>query len=210
VPYIIRPPRKRTLVSALTTAIVSLAAAPGLARADGTAGPACPAEAAASPLLAGFGDNAEYTLLPGSRFEGAAPGWTFRNAALTPEGSVSSITGNGSSLVIASGGEAVSPAFCVSSEYPSFRFFERRLSVGFGGMAVNLRYKDDFGYTHEVSSATLQSGSSSWSLTPVLGLASMLPLWQWDATLKVHLVFRAQGYGSSWAIDDVFIDPYRK
>jgi hypothetical protein len=209
-PYIIRPPRKRTLLAAVTTAFASLAALPGLAQAYGTSAPACAAEAAASPLLASFGDNAEYTILAGSRFEGAAPSWTLRNASLTPESSVSSVTGNSGSLVIASGGEAVSPAFCVSSEYPSFRFFERRLSDGFGGLAVNLRYKDDFGYTHEVSSATLQSGSSSWSLTPVLGLASMLPLWQWDATLKVHLVFRAQGYGSSWAIDDVFIDPYRK
>lgn len=204
-PYIIRPPRKRTLVAAVTTAILSLGALPGLAQAS----PACPAEEAAQPLLAGFGDNAEYTILPGSRFNGALPGWTLRNASVVTEPTVSQFTGSNHSLLIGAGGEVASPAFCVSSEYPSFRFFSRRVSDGWSGLSVSLRFRNDWGWTQEVNSATLDLGRS-WSLTPVLGLASVLPLWQPDATLKVQLVFRVTGYGGSFGIDGVFIDPYRK
>jgi hypothetical protein len=204
VPYIIRPPRKRTLVAAVTTAVVSLGVLPALAQAS----PACPAEATASPLLSSFGDNNEYTVLPGSRFDGATPGWTFQNASLVNE-VVSTVTGGTHSLVIGPGGEAVSPAFCVSSEYPSFRFFVRR-PTGYGGeLSVELRYTNQYGQTDEVTSARLQP-EHSWGLTPVLGLGTMLPLWQAGSTLKVQLVFQSESWWSGFAIDQVFIDPYRR
>ena len=38
----------------------------------------------------------------------------------------------------------------------------------------------------------------------------MLPLWMPGSTLNVHLVFRPQSYGGAWAIDDVYVDPYKK
>jgi hypothetical protein len=205
VPYIIRPPRKRTLLAAVTTAIVSLGVLPALAQAS-----ACPAEGTASPLLQAFGDSHEYTVLPGSRFEGALPGWTLQRASMATEGTVSAVTRSTHSLVISAGGEVVTPAFCVSSEYPSLRFFERRVTSGqFANLSVSLRYKDAYGFTHEVTSASLAPGSS-WTLSPALGLGSVLPLWQPEATLKVQLVFRSQAMGGSLAIDAVFIDPYRK
>jgi hypothetical protein len=206
-PYIIRPPRKRTLVAAVTTALLSFGAMPALAQASTP----CPAEETAKPLLASYGDSHEYTILPGSRFDSGTAGWTLQGASVASEGKTNPVTGSLHSLVLGAGGEVVSPAFCVSSEYPSFRFFTRRVS-GFGGgsgLSVNLRFKNDDGWAREVNSGSLNTGSN-WELTPVLGLASVLPLWQPEATLKVQLVIRAGGYYGSWAIDDVFIDPYRK
>ena len=205
-PYIIRPPRKRTLVAAVTTALLSFGAMPALAQAN----PACPSEEAAKPLLSSYGDSHEYTILPGSRFDSGTAGWTLQGASVVSEGKTNPVTGSQHSLVLSAGGEVVSPAFCVSSEYPSFRFFTRHLSgYGGGGLSVNLRFRDNYGWTHEVNSASVNP-SSGWELTQVLGLASVLPLWQPEATLKVQLVIHAGGYSGSWAIDDVFIDPYRK
>jgi hypothetical protein len=40
-------------------------------------------------------------------------------------------------------------------------------------------------------------------------LGNSVPLWLPGSTLDVQLVFTSTG-GGSWAIDDVFIDPYRR
>jgi hypothetical protein len=111
--------------------------------------------------------------------------------------------------VIQPNGVVVSPAFCVSSEYPSFRFFAHQVSSGGWASALNvsLRWTDNYGWRHDTSVASLRP-DSEWALSPVLKLASALPLWMPGSTLSVRLVF--QPYGGAWAIDDVFIDPYRR
>lgn len=198
-PYIIRPKGPRRFVTALFGTMLLIGAAPAAASA------ACPSNPA-SALLAQFGDNAAYSLLSGSSFEAGAPGWTLTNAeVLDGEGA----NGDASSLAIAANGVAVSPQFCVSSEYPSFRFFARQVSGSqFAPLDVSLRWRDLFGNRHETAVASLRAGSE-WTLSPVLRLAGALPLWMLGSTLKVQVVFQSSG-GSSWAIDDVYIDPYSR
>ena len=57
--------------------------------------------------------------------------------------------------------------------------------------------------------AAIQSGTS-WTLTPILQLATTLPLWQAEQTLTTRVVFRPEPYGGAWAIDDVYVDPYSR
>ena len=90
-------------------------------------------------------------------------------------------------LAIQPGGVAVSPAFCVSSEYPTFRFLVHQISGG-GALNVSLRWTDAWGSSHNTLVSSLQAGTS-WSLSPVLKLASVLPLWMPGSTLNVKLVF---------------------
>jgi hypothetical protein len=207
VPYIIRPPRRRKLATLVATVAVSLCAVPSLAQASTTT--ACPSEEAATQMLALFGDSNYYTLLPGSTFASGAPGWSLRGAAVSSERGAAALPPSSHALHIEPGGEAVSPVVCVSSEYPSFRLFAHELSRGtYGTLDVLLRWTDAWGYPHEMTSARVLS-ESSWSLTSVLQLGSLLPLWQPDATLKVRVVFKAEGW-ASYAIAGVFIDPYRK
>ena len=40
--------------------------------------------------------------------------------------------------------------------------------------------------------------------------AAELPLWNVDQTASVQLVFDPENYGGSWAIDDVYVDPYAR
>ena len=230
-PYIIHPRRMRTIVAALVGSASLIGCVPAVA------GAACPSNPTTT-ALAQFGDNAAYTLLPGGSFESGAPGWSLTGAEVA---SAAGATGGAGSLVIEPNGVAVSPAFCVSSEYPSFRFFARQLSGGGGdrrgggdggggrggrdggggsrgggdsggglsgsSLSVSLRWTDPSGSSHDIDVASLQPGSG-WTLSPVLNLASALPLWMQQSTLNVKLVFEANG--GSWAIDDVFIDPYRR
>jgi hypothetical protein len=199
-PYIIRPRRVWSVCVAVLGSLALLGAVPALASA------ACP-EQESSQLLAYSGDNASYVLLEGSSFESGAPGWSLTNAEIVNEGPEAIGSENG--LLINSGGQAVSPAFCVSTNVPSFRFFARERSGGlFGQLAVSLRFKDGFGVTHEVPVSLVLSGNGSWALSPVLELVRKLPWWAPD-NASVNLVFRPS-LGSSWVIDDVLIDPYSR
>ena len=208
-PNRIHPRRMRNMLAALIGSASLIGCVPAVA------GAACPSNPTTA-ALAQFGDNAAYTLLSGGSFESGAPGWSLTRAEVA---SATGATGGAYSLVIQPNGVAVSPAFCVSSEYPSFRFFARQVSGGgdsrggggwFGGssLSVSLRWTNAWGFSQDTDVASLQPGSA-WTLSPVLKLASALPLWMSQSTLNVKLVFEANGSGS-WAIDDVFIDPYRR
>lgn len=199
-PYIIRPKGASRSAATLLGLLLALCTAPAAASA------ACPSTPA-SALLVSYGDDAIYSLLPGSSFESGASGWSLTNAQVVEEAGP---VGESGALAIEPGGHAVSPAFCVSSEYPSFRFFARRLteSPGGGSLRVSLLWTDLLGVHHTTTVATLTPGTE-WTLSPVLELARALPLWMPAFTLQVQLEFQAKG-ADGWAIDDVYIDPYSR
>jgi hypothetical protein len=160
-----------------------------------------------------FGDTADYSLLANGAFESGTSGWSLTQAAV--------VTGNETyrvrsatdtrSLAIKAPGLVVSPSFCVSSAHPSFRFFGRRTNGTWGVLNVKLRWKDSSGRVNETVVGSLSGDPyKSWLPTPALPLATTLPLWQSGSTLSVQLVFDPEDFGGDWAIDDVFIDPYRR
>ena len=207
-PYIIHPRRARVIVPAFITAILLASVLPAAASAWSWPTPGDTAACKAHPIsqvFASLGDLAEYSLLEGGTFESGAPGWSLEDAAVVEDNV--SILGASHSLAIEPDGVAESPSFCVSTEYPSFRFLVRQTSGSSGALNVSLRWTERFGWRHEALVASLQTGPS-WVLTPALKLASVLPLWEAKDTLNVQLVFRPTG--GAWAIDDVFIDPYRR
>jgi hypothetical protein len=170
----------------------------------------CPEQEPSSQLLSKLGDSASYFLLEGSSFESGNSGWSLINAEIVNEGNRAAGGHANYSVVINPYGEAISPAFCVSSNRPSFRFYAKQRSGGFfgGSLNVSLRLRDGFGVLHEVPVSTVLQGYSSWTLSPVLELAKKLPWWA-PNNANVNLVFQPQN-GSSWAIDEVLIDPYSR
>jgi hypothetical protein len=199
-PYIIRPKGARRVVATVFGVAMLSCAVPAVASAS------CPTNPS-SPLLSEFGDDAVYSLLSGSSFESGTSGWSLTNAEVVSE---EGATGGSTALAIEQGGRAVSPTFCVSSEYPSFRFFARPLSVGSssGSLRVSLQWTDGWGWHHYTQVGSLQPSGSEWTLSPVLSLAKALPLWG-GATLQVRMQFQPTG-NSTWAIDNVYIDPYSR
>ncbi len=194
----------RKIVAALSGTALLIAAVPAAASA------ACPSSPS-SNVFAEFNDNASYVLVQGGNFESGAAGWSLTNAAVVEESSSPS----GHSLVIQPQGVAVSPAFCVSSEYPTFRFLTHKISGG-GALNVSLHWTDPFGWSHSILVSSLQPGTA-WSISPILKLATILPLWMPGSTLSVKLVFEsAQGSmfeaqrGGTWAIDGVYVDPHSR
>jgi len=202
-PYVIGPRRVRKLAAALFSAALLLVAVPVAADA------AC-ASSAGSDVFAEYNDTASYVLVQGGNFESGAPGWSLSKAAVVEEEGAPS----GNALVIQPGGTAVSPGFCVSSEFPTFRFLDHEIS-GNGALNVSLRWRDAFGFSHNTPVASIQS-AATWSISPVLKLASDLPLWMPGSTLSVKLVFESaqnslfQRSAGEWAIDGIYVDPHSR
>jgi hypothetical protein len=194
--------RAAKLLAGLTASALFIGVVPAVAIAG------CPSYPVSQPFVQ-FGDTANYTLLQGGSFESGTPGWSLTNTSVVNQNESYKVEGGSHSLAIAANGVAVSPAFCVSTEQPYFRLFARRTGGSWGVLNVIVRWTDQSGTTHETTSAALQSGTS-WTVSPVLQLGSMLPLWESGQTLSVKLVFKPEPYGGPFAIDDVYIDPYKR
>jgi hypothetical protein len=169
---------------------------------------ACPTSSISHPF-ASLGDNSAYSLVQGGSFESGAPGWALTNSAVVSGNESYNVAGGSHSLAVQPNGTAVSPKICVSTAYPSFRFFARRTSGSWGVLNVILRWTDSSGTTHDTTVAAIQSGTS-WTASSVLKLATTLPLSQSGETLSARLVFKPEPYGGAWAIDDVYVDPYAR
>ena len=182
-------------------------AAPAMARKapTGSAGAGCQLGSLSTPF-AGFGDSASYAPVSGGSFEAGTAGWSLSGAAVAAGNESFGVAGGTRSLAIQPNGQAISPAFCVDISQPTMRFFARQTSGSWAVLNVIMRWTDPAGATHDTTLGSLQSGTA-WKPSPVLGLASSLPLWQRGETLSARLVFKPEPYGGAWAIDDLYVDP---
>jgi hypothetical protein len=185
-------------------------AQPAVATAATAAPTAAPcAASAAAPVFEQFGDSAQYSLLAGGSFEPGAADWSLTGAKVVGGNESYNLARGSHSLAIQPTGLAVSPSFCVSIANPSFRFVLERTSGSWGVLNVILRWREASGTSHDTTVASLQPGTS-WTVSPVLQLATTLPLWQAGSTLTAQLVFKPEEYGGAFQLDDVYIDPYRR
>jgi hypothetical protein len=169
----------------------------------------CPSTTTAKAFTS-FGDTADYSLVSNGAFETGTTGWSLTKAAVASGNETFKVHGSGDSksLAMQAPGAVLSPAFCVSGAHPSFRFFARRTSGTWGVLYVNLRWTDAGG-DHTLNVGALSGDTyKSWQPSPAMPLANTLPLN--GGTLNVRLAFDAEDTGGAWAIDDVYIDPYRR
>lgn len=203
---------KLAFMAGAVVVLLSILAAPAMAKyqpsAKKGAAPAaagCPVTPLSTPF-AQFGDKASYTPISGGSFEQGSSGWSLTNAAIVAGNESYGVAGGSHSLAIQPNGQAVSPAFCVSIAHPTLRFFARQTSGSWAVLNVILRWTDSAGASHDTTVGSLQSGTA-WQASPVLALATTLPLWQAGETASVRLVLQPERYGGAWAIDDAYIDP---
>lgn len=201
-PHVLKHPPAR----ALAVGAAAFFAAAGSAQA------ACPVTPT-TKAFAKIGDLADYTLAPGGNFESGASGWSLGGASV--------VAGNeplflGSpfdkrSLAVPAQARAVSPAFCVGVEHPTFRLTARMTGGSWGSLAVKLRWTESSGRVNETTVASLDgAGYRTWKPTPTITLAPTLPLWASGQSLKVQVVLDPEDFGGAWQVDDLYIDPYRR
>ena len=162
-----------------------------------------------------FGDTNDYSLAPDGGFESGTAGWSLSGGSGDRRQRVlrgARAPSDSKSLAINATGTAVSPAFCVGIEHPTFRFFARRTSGTWGVLNVKLRWQGRRGATNEtVGRLGRATGDTAWRPhRRSIALSTVLRLWNGDQSASVQIVFDPEDYGGSWAIDDVYVDPYSR
>jgi hypothetical protein len=159
-------------------------------------------------------DNADYFLIKQGNLAGdAIYDWNFGGGELVAENNPDSLhPEEASSLSLGEGDSAQSPTTCVTVNDPTMRFFVRNTGAETGTLNVEAVYLDENYEEHTYSLGTLTSedAGDEWTPSPVLELAAPLVELLDDNETPVTFRFTAAGEGSSWLVDDVYVDPYGK
>jgi hypothetical protein len=183
---------------ALALAVLALAV-PAHARAAG-----CPSQ----PVFQTFRpwlDPAWYVPAPGGDIEGGGGEWTLADGAAVADGNEPFLAG-GRSLTLPAGSSATTAPMCVGVEHPTLRLFARNTGDPASLLAVSVVFRDLLGLRHALPVGAVAAGSR-WAPTPVMPVvANLLAL---VGNQDVAFRFAPVGDGQ-WAIDDVWVDPYKK
>jgi hypothetical protein len=163
----------------------------------------------ASSLFAPWGDSASYVPAPEGDFESTS-GWTLnKHASLSIQNSP--FSSGSSSLFLGEKGEAISPAMCVSTFHPTFRFFTFNGGSAESKLQVEVLYEGLDGKVKKLKIARL-SGGDSWMPSLSIPLyVNMLAAASQDGFTAIAFKFKAHGAKSEdggWLIDDLFVDPF--
>jgi hypothetical protein len=193
---------RRTLLM-VTVLLVSLVATATASAEDGAR---CEGRVIEQPFLA-WGDLADYFLAPDGDFSGGAAGWDLAGAEVVNENEPFYVHGGdvAASVRLETGESATSPTICVTETDPTMRFFARSAGDPTGTLDVEVLYTDELG---EPQSLTIGSvvGATALEWTPIDALPIIVNVYE----MTVSFRFTAQGTGSEWLVDDVYVDPYRK
>jgi hypothetical protein len=164
----------------------------------------CASQTPEQPFLR-WGDRASYVLAPGGSFEPGETGWALRGSASVGSGNEPFTVhgaGESSSLVLAAGGSATSPAQCVGLDHPTLRLFTRGGSL-LSALRVEVLFETSVGAVVAAPVGVVTAGGWAPTLAfPVV--ANLLPLLPNERTA---VAFRFTALGGDWRIDDVYVDP---
>jgi hypothetical protein len=174
-------------------------AVPAQARADG-----CPSQ----PLTQTFQpwlDPSWYVLAPGGDIEGGGE-WNLSDGAAVADGNEPFLAGD-RSLALPAGSSATTAPMCVGIEHPTVRLFARNTGDPTSLLAVSVVFRDILGLRHALPVGVVGAGSQ-WGPTTVMPVVVNLLSLLGDQNVAFR--FTPVGGGGEWAIDDVYVDPYKK
>jgi hypothetical protein len=159
-------------------------------------------------------DNADYFLIKeGDLGSDAAYDWSLNGGELVAENNPNSLHGEETSaLALDEGDSAESPMFCVTVDDPTARFFVKNTGAETGTLSLDAIYLDENydQHTYHLGTLTSADAGNEWTPSPVLDLAAPLVELLDEGQTPVTFRFTAEGEGSSWLVDDIYVDPYGK
>jgi hypothetical protein len=174
----------------------------------GAAAAFCPDQPAAQRFLR-WADPAWYVALPGGGFEPSTPAWTLTGGAAVVEGNEPFYIGGAGdhrSLRLPPDATGTSPAMCLGVDHPTLRLLVSNSGAPLGSkLVVSAVFRGVGGEARTVPIATLVA-DDKWAPTlPLLVGVNALALLS-----PQSVAFRFDAEGGTWAIDDVYVDPYGK
>lgn len=174
----------------------------GVARSGAARAATCPPPPSVVHPFAAWNDTTDYVPATGGTFESTGTAWaTTGSASLRSENEPWHVHGTAESrsLVLADGASATSPCTTAPHITSVVRFFARSLT-GAGALHVELLVN---GGKNGVLDGGLVSAGNDWQPTGQI----LLP-WAKPLNGAVELQVRLTAVGGSFAVDDVYIDPY--
>ena len=161
-----------------------------------------------STVFSSFGDSALYVPTPEGDLE-TTEHWTLNKHARRAENSP---FGPGqSSLFLPDKGEAISPAFCVGTAYPTIRVFTANTGDEDSRLDVEVLYEGVDGKVKKLKIAKLR-GTRDWGPSAIVPIhVNLLGAASEDGFTAVALKFKAKDVKSEdggWKLDDLFVDPW--
>lgn len=203
-----RPAVRRLLLLAGaigTCATAGVASAP--ASASAALGIACPNPTA--QVFLPWGDGANYALAPNGGFERAATGWGLGGGSAVVSGNEPFAVAGGAgthSLAIPAGGSATSPPICIGLLSTRMRLFVRNTGDPAARLQVRAIYRGGLGEVLGTADAGSIGAGDRWQPSQAFTLVGgLLPL----LTQSVQFRLSSSGAGSSWQIDDLYLDPLK-
>jgi hypothetical protein len=160
--------------------------------------------------FAPWGDSSKYTLAPNGSLELGSTGWSLAGGARVVAQNNTLRPGK-YSLSLPAGASAMAPAACVKLADPASRFFLRNAGVSTGKLKVEVQYKTLLGLLPMTATLGYVTAEGTWQPSPKYGhlLANLLSTLGLNKNLSASLRFKftAVGTGSSFQVDDLFVDP---
>jgi hypothetical protein len=161
-----------------------------------------------APVFSPWADPSSYTLVKGAGFESGASGWSWGGGANIVAGDDGNLPASrGSHVVqIPGGGTARSPWACVDMTSPTLRFLVKRVS-GSGSLVVKGQISGPSGIS--LTTFAVMSGSGTWQPSPIVLFPAVFTSLLSPTGLSAQFQFTADA-GTTFRIDDVYLDPYKK
>jgi hypothetical protein len=185
--------------AALAALMTAISAAPAVADTAQSGNAPCSGPDLTQPFLSARDANL-YTLAPGQSADNFdAGGWTLSGGAQVVTTTLADGT-TGQVLDLPSGAQAVSPTFCVQSDFQFARATAQDV-VGTGGVNFSVAYKG--GHADPGQTGVLNGGSGAW------GLSDPVDLQPADRNGQQHMTITLTGGGSDsdTQVYGLWIDP---
>ena len=166
-------------------------------------------DGAAADVFSAWGDESAYVPAPEGDLE-TTNGWTLNKHAGRAENSP---YGRGqSSLFLPDHGEAISPAFCVSTAHPTIRLFAANTGDEESLLEIEILYENVDGHVKKLKVAKLR-GRTAWAPTTVVPIhVNVLGAATEDGFTAIAIKFKAKDVKSKtggWKVDDLYVDPLK-
>jgi hypothetical protein len=164
----------------------------------------------ATHAFAPFGDSASYARLYNGGFESGGLGWVLSGGASVVSGNepyyLSGSRTDNHSLYLPSGSSAYSTTVCFAFADWHLRFMAKRVSSS-GSLHVQVIVPSLLGILTVLDGGTF-SGNGTWAPSPRMELL-LCNVTSLLGTKAVAFKFTPVGRGTSYQIDDVYLDPWK-